>query len=117
MRFELDDLPAVRSLAGHHGTVGGLSQQRTADLVLAVNEVATNAIKHAGAAGLVRLWTTATEVVCQLEDPGHIADPLAGRYLPTLSVDGGLGLWMVNQLCDLAQARTDAKTGTVIRLT
>jgi anti-sigma regulatory factor (Ser/Thr protein kinase) len=114
--FGLDDLSTVRSIAGRHGTRSGLSQERTADLVLAVNEVATNAIKHAQARGLVRLWTTTNQVVCQLEDPGHIADPLAGTHMPTLSVDGGLGLWMVNQLCDLVEARTGA-LGTVIRLT
>jgi anti-sigma regulatory factor (Ser/Thr protein kinase) len=114
--FGLDDLSAVRSIAGRHGTKSGLSQERTADLVLAVNEVATNAIKHAQARGLIRLWTTPGHAVCQLEDPGHIADPLAGRHLPTLSADGGLGLWMVNQLCDLVEARTSA-LGTVIRLT
>ncbi len=114
--FGLEDLSAVRSIAGRHGTKSGLSQERTADLVLAVNEVATNAIKHAQARGLMRLWATPTQVVCQLEDPGHIADPLAGRHMPTLSADGGLGLWMVNQLCDLVEARTGA-LGTVIRLT
>jgi anti-sigma regulatory factor (Ser/Thr protein kinase) len=84
--------------------------------VLAVNEIATNSIKHARARGLMRIWTTPTQVACHLEDPGHISDPLAGRYLPTLRVDGGLGLWMVNQLCDLVEARTSAP-GTVIRLT
>ncbi len=114
--FGLDDLSAVRSTAGRQGTAAGLSKERTADLVMAVNEVATNAIKHAHARGLMRLWTTSAQVVCQLEDPGHIADPLAGRHLPTLSADGGFGLWMVNQLCDLVQARTSA-LGTVIRLT
>lgn len=117
LRFGLNDLSAVRSIAGHHGTAAGLSQERTADLVLAVDEVATNSIKHARAPGLMRIWTPPTQVVCQLEDSGHILDPLAGRYLPTLSADGGLGLWMVNQLCDLVQARTGAKMGAVIRLT
>jgi anti-sigma regulatory factor (Ser/Thr protein kinase) len=114
--FGVEDLSALRSITRRHGMAAGLSHERTADLVLAVNEIATNSIKHAHSRGLMRIWTTSTQVVCQLEDPGHIVDPLAGRHLPTLSVDGGLGLWMVNQLCDLVQARTGSH-GTVIRLT
>jgi hypothetical protein len=54
-------------------------------------------------------------VVCQLEDPGHILDPLAGRHHPSPSVNGGLGLWLVNQLCDLVEARSSV-SGTTIRL-
>jgi hypothetical protein len=30
-------------------------------------------------------------------------------------VDGGLGLWMVNQLCELVEVRTDPR-GTTVRL-
>jgi hypothetical protein len=60
-------------------------------------------------------WSTASEVVCQLEDPGHITDRLAGRYAPVAGTNGGIGLWMVNQLCDLVQARTTHQ-GTTIRL-
>jgi Histidine kinase-like ATPase domain len=52
-------------------------------------------------------------VIFQVEDSGHIADPLAGRRLQATGV-GGLGLWMVNQLCDLVEVRTSA-AGTKVR--
>jgi anti-sigma regulatory factor (Ser/Thr protein kinase) len=113
--FGAGDLCHVRALVTEHAAAAGLDRARTGDLVLAANEVATNALKHARAPGRIDLWTSPEAVVCQLEDPGHIADPLAGRHAPRPSVDGGLGLWMVNQLCDLVEVRTGAG-GTRIRL-
>jgi anti-sigma regulatory factor (Ser/Thr protein kinase) len=113
--FELGDLGPVRALVADAARSAGLDETHASDLVLAANEVATNSIKHARAPGLVRIWTQSGAVVCQIEDPGHILDPLAGRYRPSPSVEGGLGLWMVNQLCDLVEVRSSV-TGTTVRL-
>jgi anti-sigma regulatory factor (Ser/Thr protein kinase) len=115
MRFGIGELGRVRELVAGRAAAARLGPSRIEDLVLAVNEVATNAIKHADGPGHVRVWSTPDELICQLEDRGHIADPLAGRHAPTPSVDGGLGLWMVNQLCDLVEVRT-APGGTKVRL-
>ncbi len=115
LRFDHGDLWTVRTLVAETAANAGLERTRAEDLVLAANEVATNALKHAREPGLVRVWTTPEAVVCQLEDPGHITDPLAGRHAPRPSANGGLGLWIVNQLCDLVELRTSAG-GTTIRL-
>lgn len=114
LEFGLEELAEVRALVGWQSGATGLSSDRTADLVLAVNELATNTIRHAGTRGLLRVWEVPDEVVCQIEDPGHISDPLAGRRRPPAIIDGGLGLWMVNQLCDLVELRSSA-AGTAIR--
>jgi anti-sigma regulatory factor (Ser/Thr protein kinase) len=82
---------------------------------MAVNELATNAVKHAGSHGRLQMWEQGGELISQLQDAGHIADPLAGRHLPVATIHGGMGLWMVNQLCDLVEVRT-RPGGTVIRL-
>ena len=37
---------------------------------------------------------------------GQIADPLARHRAPSDELLGGNGLWLVNQVCDLVQART-----------
>ena len=115
LTFGLHDLGAVRALVSERAAEAGVPGERADDLVIAVNEVATNAIKHGGRDGLMRVWNTRRDLVCQLEDPGHITDPLAGRHRPVPGVDGGLGLWMANQLCDLVQTRT-TEAGTTIRL-
>ncbi len=113
--FDTGELSQVRAVVARTAESAGLDQARSADLVLAANEIATNALKHAKAPGRLHAWVAPDAVVCQLEDAGHITDPLAGRHAPTPSVDGGLGLWMVNQLCDLVEVRT-AVGGTTIRL-
>lgn len=115
MRFGIADLAQLRSLVSAWADRAGLAREARDDFVIAVNEVATNAIKYAPDQGLLRVWSAGEVVVCQLEDRGHIGDPLAGRHRPVAGVDGGLGLWMVNQLCDLVQTRT-TPAGTTIRL-
>jgi anti-sigma regulatory factor (Ser/Thr protein kinase) len=115
LHFGREDLSRLRALVADRAAAAGLDQSQAADLVLAVNEVATNAIKHARAPGHLSLWDVPGGLVCQLEDPGHIADPLAGRRRPSPSVEGGLGLWMVNQLCDLVELRSSPE-GTTSRL-
>src|SRR5246127_5761614 len=49
---------------------------RVADLVLAVGELAANTIRHADQGGVLAIWTAGNELICQVQDSGHIADPL-----------------------------------------
>jgi anti-sigma regulatory factor (Ser/Thr protein kinase) len=113
--FGLPNLYAVRSLVKWIANQAGLARDRTDDLVLGVNELAANAVRHARGGGLLRVWQLPGEVVCQVEDSGQIHDPLAGRRVPPLDAAGGVGLWTVNQLCDLVEVRT-GDDGTTIRV-
>ena len=115
LSFGLQDLVSVRSLVSARATVAGMAGQRVSDLVLAVNELATNAIRHGTGRGVLRVWSTPALLVCQIEDLGHITDPLAGRRVPLPDVAGGVGLWTVNQLCDLVEVRT-SPAGTTVRV-
>jgi anti-sigma regulatory factor (Ser/Thr protein kinase) len=110
-----EDLRAVRDLAADQARLAGLSRARAVDFVLAVSEVAANTLRHTGAGGTIRVWHTATELICQLDDTGYIADPLAGRRPPDHNHPGGQGLWLVNQVCDLVELRS-GPAGTTIRL-
>jgi hypothetical protein len=82
---------------------------------VAVSELAANTLNHTAAGGTLRCWQARNEVLCQIDDRGWITDPLAGRRLPPVDGQGGMGLWVVNQLCDLVELRT-GEHGTVIRL-
>ena len=88
---------------------------RTADVVLAVNEAATNSTRYGGGRGTFRTWRDGDCLVFELADGGSIADPLVGRVEPPLSQVGGRGLWLCNQLCDLVQVHSNAG-GTTVRL-
>jgi anti-sigma regulatory factor (Ser/Thr protein kinase) len=109
------NLAAVRQFVTQRAERAGLPQERTADLALAVSELAANTLNHTAAGGTVRFWQAGNEVLCQVDDRGWITDPLAGRRLPPLEGQGGMGLWVVNQLCDLVELRT-GEHGTSIRL-
>jgi anti-sigma regulatory factor (Ser/Thr protein kinase) len=109
--FDADDLPAVRRFVAEHAGRAGLSADRTGDLEVAVNEVATNAVVHGDGPGTLRIWRDRDAVVCEVSDPGRLTDPLAGRIPPGLDSEHGRGLLLVNYLCDLVQTYThDAST-------
>ena len=83
--------------------------------MLATHEVATNSIRHGGGEGTLRVWHEDDMVVCEVRDRGRLDQPLAGRARPALEDEGGWGLWLANQLCDLVQIRT-LPDGNVVRL-
>jgi anti-sigma regulatory factor (Ser/Thr protein kinase) len=114
--YRAGDMPAVRQLVAATAQAWGLSGQRVEELVLAASELATNSIRHGGGEGVVSAWRDFGAGVLEFTDGGHLTDPLAGRRAPTVGLDGGLGLYLVNQLCDLVQLRSSA-AGTTVRLT
>lgn len=86
------------------------------DFLLAVSEAAANSIAHAGGAGMLRLWTQGSRMTAEISDGGRLRDPLAGLSRPGPdSADGGRGLWIIHQLCDLVEIRA-RETGTTLRL-
>ena len=109
------DLAAVRAVVYRHARQAGLPESRAIDLVLAVSEVAANTVRHTKSPGSLKIWYDTDEIVCQIQDEGTITDPLAGRRQPSLEAMGGHGLWIVNQVCDAVEMRSD-ETGTTIRL-
>jgi len=115
MSFQVADLREVRRLASEQAEGAGLGEQRAADLVLALSEVATNTVLHGGGKGDVAFWNENGALVCEVRDSGRIEDPLVGRERPSSSQIAGRGLWIANQLCDLVQIRS-GKTGTRVRL-
>jgi anti-sigma regulatory factor (Ser/Thr protein kinase) len=115
LSFGPSTLRDVRALVGVHAARAGLARERTFDLLLAVNEVATNSLLHGGGRGTLRIWREGAALVCEVRDEGRIEDPLVGRRRPASDSEGGRGLWLANQLCELVQVRTFL-TGGVVRL-
>lgn len=93
----------------------GLTRARASDLLLAVNELAANSLRHGGGSGVLRIWHAKGRLTCEISDAGRIGDPLAGRRPPGRESARGRGLWLVHQLCDLVEARTGAD-GTTVRV-
>ena len=115
LAFARDSLGETRQLVSGLAARAGLSPERAADFVTAVNEVTTNSVRYGGGAGRLKLWTAAEWLLCEIADGGSIDDPLAGRRPPKLEQSGGRGLWIANQICDLVQVRSSPDR-TVVRL-
>jgi anti-sigma regulatory factor (Ser/Thr protein kinase) len=103
--FTQSELAVVRSFAADRARRAGVDTGRVPDLVLAVNELATNSLRHGGGSGLLRTWEQDGALCCEVCDDGRIEDPLAGRERADGLGGGGRGLWIVNHLCDLVQVR------------
>jgi anti-sigma regulatory factor (Ser/Thr protein kinase) len=109
------NLSEVRALAESEARGFGLPEDRITDFVIAVAEVAGNTVRHARSAGSMEIWLAGRDLICEMRDAGVISDPLAGRRAPPPQANGGHGLWLVHQICDRVDLRSD-ETGTVIRL-
>ncbi len=112
--FGAGSLGDVRGLAGRFAADAGLLPSRIANLVLAVNEVATNSVVHGGGKGWFRIWRDAGALSCEIRDAGRIERPLVDRELSE-DTFGSRGLWLANQLCDLVQIRS-LPEGNAVRL-
>jgi anti-sigma regulatory factor (Ser/Thr protein kinase) len=86
---------------------GWLPPDRMESLLLALSELATNGIRHGGEQRELRVWLTDDAVVCEVTDDGPVPpSPLAGYLPPRAGGIGGMGLWLVQQLCDAMAIRS-----------
>ncbi len=115
MDFDLDRVREVRAVAARLAADFGLSDCPAGEFVLAIDELATNSVRHGGGGGRLRIWPDADDLIGEISDAGRIDQPLAGRVHPLFTDERGRGLWLVNQLCDLVETRS-TPSGTVIRL-
>lgn len=114
--FDAADLAGLRGVVRRLCEQVSLTGERTDDLVLAAHELAGNSVKHAGGHGTLHAWQTDAALVIEVADRGSIKDPLVGRE-PVLDLaEGGRGVSIANQLCDLVQVRSSEAAGTTVRL-
>ena len=113
--FTALDLASIRQRARDLATTAGMPESRVEAFTLAVAEVTTNSVRHAGGTGAVAMWVADEVAVCEVHDAGRIDEPLVGRYRPGIDQMGGRGLWIVHQMCDLVQMRS-VPDGQTIRM-
>ena len=104
----------ARRFVHDYATRVGMTPDRVKDLRTAVQELVVNTLVHAGGSGLLMIWTSGRQVVCQVQDGGRIADPLVGRRPPAPPAVGH-GLFTVHQVCDLVRVHR-RRDGTLVRI-
>ncbi|NUR30289.1 MAG: ATP-binding protein [Catenulispora sp.] len=95
---------------------GVLGSERSDNLILAVSEIATNALHYAATAGrpavlTVQHLTAGLRVIVTDRGPGFT--PPAGYTLPRPEDEGGRGLWLAHQMCDRLRI-TSTSAGTTV---
>lgn len=128
--FDPGTLHALRAKVLVHACRAGLSESRAMDVVLAVHELAANAIRHGAGAGRLRVWNLVRELCCQVDDgdpprfedsarrPADSATGAADTHSRTLmssiSSAPGHGLWLMRQLAD-RMSMVSGPDGTCVR--
>jgi len=98
--FDSGNLYALRAAVQAHAGQAGLSEDRASEVVLAVHELAANAIAHGAGRGRLRLWDLTGSLSCEITDagtPGTTDSPETADPWPTAD---GHGLWLVRQVAD-----------------
>jgi len=117
VEFGRDGLAQARALVAREAALAALPYDRGPDMVVAIGELAANSVRHGGGRGTLRVWRELDTLVAEVRDRGTIEQPLVGRRRPGAAQEGGRGLWMVNQLCDLVQIRSGPEgTGVRVRM-
>jgi anti-sigma regulatory factor (Ser/Thr protein kinase) len=111
---DLPDLRAWVHIRAHAWEPGDAAD----DFVLAVSEIATNAVVHGGGAGTLTLRHDDGQLVCRIADTGPgMADPGAGRTPPPPTATTGYGLWLAHNLTSTVLISTSpAGTTVLVRL-
>ncbi|WP_319459484.1 ATP-binding protein [Micromonospora sp. RTP1Z1] len=115
--FDQAQVTALRHSVTSRAHAAGLDGQRLDDFVLAVNELITNAVRHGGGQGSLRLWRRPGELVCEVTDYGNgiSSRRLDDRSRPAPDTAGGWGLWLARELSDTMEVET-GEAGTAVRI-
>lgn len=101
-RFDLASLASLRHAVTRTSYACGLEPQSVDSFVLAVNEIATNAVVHGGGQGHLRLFPDDDRLCCLVRDYGPgLSSGYEVAQRPPCTATGGRGLWLADQLCHL----------------
>jgi anti-sigma regulatory factor (Ser/Thr protein kinase) len=113
--FTARDLIALRHTVVRLAEDNGLTDPALYRFVLAVHEIAVNAVRHGGGQGQLELWRTSTHLHCRITDQGPGMPPQTGPTRPTTDATSGRGLWLAHRACQITT--TSGHTGTTVTLT
>src|SRR5580704_8412911 len=68
--FDAGSLYTLRAAVAAHATQAGLPPGRADDLVIAVHELAANAVRHGAGHGRLRIWRSDQNLLCEISDDG-----------------------------------------------
>ena len=114
LRFGAVDLRQVRRVTAAWAARAGLAPDEADDFVIAVHEIAVNAVRYGSpAARLLLRVADGTVAEVEIRDSGHWRP--AAAAVPADGGPGGMGLVLARRVCDEVEIRT-GRGGTTVRL-
>jgi anti-sigma regulatory factor (Ser/Thr protein kinase) len=105
--FDADTLSELRKAVLAEAAAAGMPGERAGDVMLAVHELAANAVRHGAGEGWLSMSVTAGQLHCQVSDAGPHGNGNGGRSLSGRTaaaqpwpVQPGHGLWLVQASAD-----------------
>jgi serine/threonine-protein kinase RsbW len=116
LTFRAADLPLVRRRTASWASRAGMPADAADDFVIAVNEIATNAVRHGSPEATLRLWVEGRAGLAEISDRGYWPGAASGSPPPHRGAEhGGMGLEVARMVCDGMQIKA-TRTGTAVRL-
>jgi anti-sigma regulatory factor (Ser/Thr protein kinase) len=121
--FDASSLSALRASTQACAAQAGMPAERAADVVIALHELAANAVRHGAGSGRLRIWDHADALYCRVDDDGSVAEPPpgaigAGSARQNLADrwprEPGHGLWVARKVADQMTLRSDARGTSVV---
>jgi anti-sigma regulatory factor (Ser/Thr protein kinase)/anti-anti-sigma regulatory factor len=111
--FDAGSLYALRAAVAAHATEAGLAPGRADDLVIAVHELAANAVRHGAGHGRLRIWRSEAALRCEITDDGLPEAPK--QAAEPWRAEPGHGLSLVRQVADQTTVQTgrDGTSATI----
>jgi anti-sigma regulatory factor (Ser/Thr protein kinase) len=129
--FDATSLSALRVSIQACAAQAGMSADRATDVVIALHELAANAVRHGAGSGRLRVWDRVGALYCRVddvgpaaaggspgtgggdigtEDAGSVGQNLADRW----PYEPGHGLWLARQVADQMSLRSDSSGTRVV---
>jgi anti-sigma regulatory factor (Ser/Thr protein kinase) len=110
IQFGADDLRLIRRTTAQWAARAGLAVRRADDFVIAVSEIATNAVRHGSSRAVLRLSTESdgTVAVAEVRDRGLWVTPDRAEE------QGRMGLALAHRVCDEVDIRAESSGTTVL---
>ena len=116
MTFQAADLPLVRRRTASWALRVGMAADVADDFVIAVNEIATNAVRHGSPEATLRLWPDGRACLAEIRDQGRWPEADgAGMPARRPAEHGGMGLEVARMVCDDLRVQA-TRSGTQVRL-
>jgi anti-sigma regulatory factor (Ser/Thr protein kinase) len=119
--FDADALAGLREAVLDYTTACSMPEDRAFDVMLAVHELAANAVCHGSGHGRLRLHVTGHTLHCEVSDPGMSSNGGRAGEAPGASgavpwpVEQGHGLWLVRAAADRVRV-TSGPNGSLITM-